>query len=88
MKQQLWGYSDRQAAIGFCAMCAAYADQLSFTVQGFCARFNFPENRHTRKVLNTMASDGLLLKQKSMFADGHYRMIYAMPPKRLPGFPS
>jgi len=70
------------------AMIALYHEGVVFTVQGFCAKFAYTPNRHVREALNAMARQGLCMKQKKMFDDGHYRMIYTAPPKRLPGFPS
>jgi len=58
-------------------MVLAFAYGASFTVDGFCARFKYKPNRHTRKVLNHMADVGLLTKHKTLFDDGHYRMVYA-----------
>jgi len=58
-------------------MVLAFADGVSFTVDGFCARFGYKPNRHTRKVLNQMAASSLLTKHKTLYEDGHYRMVYA-----------
>lgn len=75
--------------IEFRALAAAYVRHEAFTVQAFCARYGFRPNRHTRRILNGFAEDGLLTKHKTLFADGKYRMVYAAQlTKPLPGFSS
>lgn len=76
MKFKLTRYQDLKAEQAFHAMVAAFSDGLTFTVQGFCARYGYKDNRHTRAVLNQMVKDGLLAKHKAMFDDGHYRYQY------------
>jgi hypothetical protein len=55
----------------------AYIEGKSFTVQSFCARLGHKPNRHTRRVLNELARNGQLTKHKTLYEDGHYRMVYA-----------
>lgn len=58
------------------ALRMAFAWGESFTVQAFCTRNFAKVNRHTRAVLNAMVKEGLLAKHKTLFNDGHYRMVY------------
>jgi hypothetical protein len=77
MHAQSFAYSPLQFRQAYHAMVLAFAQGASFTVAGFCACFKYKPNRHTRKVLNQMAAAGLLTKHKTLFDDGHYRMVYA-----------
>lgn len=72
--------------IEFRALAAAYVRHETFTVYGFCERYGFKPNRHTRRILNDFARAGLLLRYKTLFEDGHYRMAYcANGTKPMPG---
>lgn len=68
----------------FYAIDLAYVEGVTFTIKGFCRRYGFKDNRHTRKMLNDLAKEGRLLKAKVKFSDGHYRMTYsAQKTKRM-----
>jgi hypothetical protein len=77
MKVEVWGYTHKDLAVGFCAMMAAFHENASFTVEAFCKKYSFKPNRHTRRALNEMVADGILTKHKTLYNDGHYRMVYA-----------
>jgi len=63
--------------VRFHAVELAYIEGASFTVQSFCARYGFKDNRHTRRVLNDLWKSGRLARHKTLYDDGHYRMVYA-----------
>jgi len=86
MSVQAQDYSKHQLAIMVACLVLAYAHRASFTIVGFCARYGFKDNRHTRKVVNRMVADGLLTKHKQLYQDGKYRNLYCgQLTKRLPG---
>lgn len=66
-----------QCVIAFMALDRAWVQGLSFSVRGFCEACKAPENRHTRKVLNTLVKNGRLTAHRTLFDDGHYRMVYS-----------
>lgn len=63
--------------MAFHAMLLAYADKKAFTVQGFCERFTWPVNRHTRGLLNNLVKWGVLQRKKCRRHDGKLVMVYA-----------
>lgn len=63
--------------LAFHALILAYAEKKAFTVQGFCERFSWPVNRHTRGVLNSLVVWGLLQRRKCRRPDGKFPMVYA-----------
>jgi len=74
-------FSDRfttkhQSAIGFEAIRLSFIEGKSFTLASFCKQTGFKPNRHTRRELDRLATDGYLLKLKAFFEDKHYRTIY------------
>jgi hypothetical protein len=71
-----WRPTEKQALIAYDAVTAAWADGMTFTVQGFCARFGHPCNRHTRYVLALLVQNKRLHREKMLFSDGHYRFCF------------
>ncbi len=68
------------------AMIAAHVEGLTFTAQGFCLRCGYKLNRHVRAALNAAVSAGYLVKHKTLYSDGHYRMAYAAQlTRKIPG---
>jgi len=67
----------KELTVRYEAMKLAYHENASFTVEAFATRQQFVVNRHLRRVLNQMAREGLLAKHKTLYDDGHYRMVYA-----------
>jgi len=68
------------------ALVDAFVHHKAFTVQAFCKAHSLRPNRHTRATLNKMVAEGMLAKHKTLYDDGHYRMVYsAQLTKRIPG---
>lgn len=77
MKHTSSGSPSRVLLVKYQAMVLAFADGACFTVASFCKAFGHKDNRHTRRAINDMVEAGLLYKAKSLYDDGHYRMVYA-----------
>jgi len=71
-----WMYKARKFEQQFNAIKLAYFYGLAFTFEGFCKHTGFKQNRHTRDTLSQLVQAGVLTKEKRLFNDGHYRMMY------------
>jgi len=86
MQRQTASPFSKSFEVEFRAIAAAHARGECFTVQAFCNKYGFKVNRHTRGILNALVAQGLLVKHKTMYDDGHYRMVYAaQKPASMPG---
>lgn len=59
------------------ALKACLGQGMTLTAQSFATYIHAPCNRHLRAVLNHLVCEGYLVKRKTLFDDGHYRMTYA-----------
>lgn len=69
-------FTGHQAELAAHALMLAFVMGLTFDVRAFCAYTQAKPNRHTRRVLNQLATLGVLFKAKALDDDGHYRMQY------------
>lgn len=70
-------FTGKRAEIALSAMYLIQLKGRAITVWDFCNYTGYRDNRHTRGVLNEMAYYNWCVRQKVLYTDGHYRMVYS-----------
>jgi len=69
-------YTQHQVEMLFAVVRIILNEGHTVTLQSFCARTHFKDNHHTRRFLDRLVKEGMIVSFNVHFSDGYKRKVY------------